>query len=127
MKKRSFGITFVQILFLVLGIIGSAFLVNLFIPAAKVLFTGEGNLGEVIVTILVSLPFIIIFGPIVCICGIVTVIIAIRQRRNPEQKDVLALVFLILGIILIILPILMISLFFLGGNSSSEGIVILFR
>lgn len=120
MKKRSFGITFIQILLVVCGIIGLVYLIALYIPVFKVLFTDEANLGDVLTTILFALPFVIILSPVVCVDGIITLVIAARQRKNPEKKDGLALILLILGIVFIVLSVAMLA-FILAKASGDSG------
>ena len=124
MKKRTFGITFIQILLIICGIVGLVYLVALFVPVFKVLFTDKADFGDVLATILFALPFIIILSPIVCLDGIITTVIAARQRKDPEKKDALALLFLILGIAFIVLSVVMLAFILLkaaGDSGSSEA------
>ncbi|MCR5309081.1 MAG: hypothetical protein K6E21_03110 [Bacilli bacterium] len=120
MNKRGTGIFIFQIILAVIGLAGLCFLVYMFIPAAKVLIGKEANLGEVIGTVLLFLPFVIMASPIVSILGIIIFVIALKQRKNPDTKDAFSLIMTIFGLILLITPVVMVALFFIASNSKSE-------
>ena len=119
MKKRSVLATIVQVVSTIGGIVGLVYLVALYIPASKVFFTDDADLGDVIATVLAFIPLSLIIGPVCMIFGIIVLIISIKQRKNPETKDVLSLVFLIFGIIFVVIPAIMISSMFIA--SAAKG------
>ena len=118
-KKRSFLDTFVQSIAALAGIVALIYLVALYIPASKVFFTDEANLGEVIATVLAFIPLSFIIGPVCMICGFVDLIVSIKQRKNEETKDVFSLIFLIIGIILIVIPFIMILSMIIASNAKN--------
>lgn len=119
MKKRSILATFVQVVATLLGIVGMIYLVALYIPASKVFFTDDANIGDVIATVLAFIPLSLIIGPAVMICGLIDLIISIKQRKNEETKDIFSLIFLILGIIFIVIPAIMIASMFIASAAKS--------
>lgn len=119
MKKRSIFATFVQVVVTLLGVVGMIYLVALYIPASKVFFTDDANIGDVLATVLAFIPLSLIIGPAVMICGLIDLIISIKQRKNEETKDILSLIFLILGIIFIAIPAIMIASMFIASTAKS--------
>lgn len=118
-KRRSLLATIVQVVASVGGIIGFTYLVALYIPASKVFFTDDANLGDVIATVLAFIPLSLLIGPVCIIFGIINLIISIKQRKNEETKDVFSLIFLIIGIILIVIPAGMIASMFIASAAKS--------
>lgn len=115
-KKRSVSITILQLLFAITGVVGLVYLVALFIPASKVFFTDEADLGEALAACLFYLPLGIIISPVCVLCGIISIVFAAKQRKNEETKDVLSLIFLIIGIVLIVIPVLMFASVFIASK-----------
>ena len=118
-KRRSLLATIVQVVASVGGIIGFVYLVALYIPASKVFFTDDANIGDVIATVLAFIPLSLLIGPVCIIFGIINLIISIQQRKNEETKDVFSLIFLIIGIILIVIPAGMIASMFIASAAKS--------
>ena len=121
MKKRSVFVTVAQIIITLVGLVGLVYLVALYIPASKVFFTDDANLGDVIATVLAFIPLSLMIGPVVAIFGIIDLVMAVKQRNNPESKDVLSFVFMVFGIILIVLPAAMISSMFMASAASDSS------
>ena len=120
-KRRSALTTFVQIVATIGGFVGLAYLVALYIPASKVFFTDDANLGDVIATVLAFIPLSLLIGPVCIILGIINLIISIKQRKNEETKDIFSLIFLIISIILIVIPAAMIASMFIASAAKSGG------
>ena len=116
-NNRGFGIFLFQLILGIAGAVGLFFLTYLFIPAARVIFGNEANIGDVIATVLFFLPFVLLISPVVCLIGIITFAIAVRQRKNPDTKDAFSLIMTIYGFILIVLPIAMVSMFFIASRA----------
>ena len=121
MKKRSFLTTFIQVFFTLLGIVGMIYLVALYIPASKVFFTDDANIGDVLATVLAFIPLSLLIGPACMICGIIELVISIKQRKSEETKDIFSLIFLIIGIIFIVTPAIMIASMFIASAAKSGG------
>ena len=121
MKKRSIIVTIIQIVATLGGLVGLTYLIALYIPASKVFYTDEANLGDVLATVFAFIPLSLVVGPVVAIFGIVDVVASAKQRANEETRDVLSLVFLILGIILIVLPVFMIASMFMASASKDSA------
>ena len=121
MKKRSVFETVAQIIITLVGLVGLVYLVGLYIPASKVFFTDDANVGDVIATVLAFIPLSLMIGPVVAIFGIIDLVMAVKQRNNPESKDVLSFVFMVFGIILIVLPVAMISSMFMASAASDSS------
>lgn len=95
MKNRSGLIKFVQIGFAAVGL----FLAGLTVVSLidNMIIISKGNIaGFFGIVLLVALQIITSIGS--AVAGLVTMIIAIKQRRNEETKDKFSLTMLIIGI-----------------------------